>query len=116
MKLSKTIWIENMSIDTYKFEWIISFRLMFYAHQNPKQVINPSNSTICAKLQAQETKPLELQLLAENPHSLYPQATTLLERSMFFVLKGCWKSIYEAQTHKNTKFVGSRRMDVVFMV
>ncbi len=56
-----------------------------YAHQNPKEAMNPSNSTICAKLQAQETKPLELQLLTKNTHTMYPQATTLLEQSMFFV-------------------------------
>jgi len=47
--------------------------------------MNPSNSTICAKFQAQETKPLELQLLTKNTHSMYPQATLLLEQSMFFV-------------------------------
>jgi len=56
-----------------------------YAHQNPKEVMNPSNSTIYAKLQAQETKPLELQLLTKNTHTMYSQATTLLEWNMFFV-------------------------------
>jgi len=56
-----------------------------YAHQNPKKAMNPSNSIICAKLQAQETKPLELQLLTKNTHIMYPQATTLLEQRMFFV-------------------------------
>lgn len=47
--------------------------------------MNPSNSTNCAKLQAQETKSLELQLLTKNTHTMYPQAITLLERCMSIV-------------------------------
>jgi hypothetical protein len=53
--------------------------------KNPKEAMNPSNSTICAKLQAQETKPRELQQLTKNTHTMYPQTATLLERSMYFV-------------------------------
>ena len=77
--------------------------------------MNPSNSTNCAKLQAQETKSLELQLLTKNTHTMYPQDITLLQR-VCLLLKGCWRSIYEAQTHKNRKCVGTRRIDVDFTV
>jgi len=56
-----------------------------YTHQNPKEAMNPSNSTICIKLQAQKTKPLELQQLTKNTHTMYLQTTTLLEKSIFFI-------------------------------
>jgi len=48
------------------------------------EATNSSTFTICAKLQIKETKPLDLQLLTKTTHTMYPQATTLLEQSIFF--------------------------------
>ena len=83
---NRTSTLPNVS-EFFSFSWC-------YIHQSPKEAINPSNSTICANLQAQETKPLELQLLTKNTHTMYPQSYHI-----------AW-----------TKCLGSRRMDVVFMV
>jgi hypothetical protein len=78
--------------------------------------MNPSNSTISAKLQAQETKLLELQLLIKNTsiQCIYKLPHFLNE--VCFMLKGCRRFIYKSQTHKNLKCVDSIRIDVVFMV
>ena len=80
-----------------KFEWIL---FLILSHQHPIEAMNPSNSTICAKLQAQETVPLELQTTHQkhsyNVSTSYHIAWT---KYVFFV-EGCWRSIYEAQTHK----------------
>ena len=42
--------------------------------------MDPSKFTICAKLQAQKTNPLELQLLTKNTHTLLEQSMSFVER------------------------------------
>ena len=75
----------------------------YYAHQNPKETINPSNATICAKLQAQNHwncnySPKTLtQCILKLPHCL---------NDVCFFVKGCWRSIHKAPTHKYLKCVG----------